>query len=141
MLKRILVALDSSNLSAQVVTTVQQLQLPADAEIVVAHVLDQSKADLEVASDRPPVLTEAIPKDSLEKLEAYQAALPTESSLEVVAGDPAEEIIRLANIHKADLIVIGSRGLTGVDRILQRSVSGQVVEEAHCSVLVVRPTA
>ncbi|MBD3881535.1 universal stress protein [Phormidium tenue FACHB-886] len=141
MLKRILVALDSSNLSAQVITTVQQLQLPADAEIVVAHVLDQSKSDLEVASDRPPVSTEAIPKDSLEKLEAYQAALPTESSLEVVAGDPAEEIIRLANIHKTDLIVIGSRGLTGVDRILQRSVSSQVVEEAHCSVLVVRPIA
>jgi nucleotide-binding universal stress UspA family protein len=138
MFKKLLIALDSSDLSAQVVTTVQQLQLSTDAKIVVAHVLDQSKADLEVVSDRPPTPTEAIPKDSLEKLEAYQAALPAETSLEVMTGDPAEEIIRLANIHKAELIVIGSRGLTGVDRILQRSVSSQVVEEAHCSVLVVR---
>jgi nucleotide-binding universal stress UspA family protein len=60
------------------------------------------------------------------------------SEIELVTGDPAEEIIRLANIYKADLIVIGSRGLTGMNRIVQGSVSGQVVEEAHCSVFVVK---
>lgn len=65
--------------------------------------------------------------------------MPVDSHLELVNGDPAEEIIRLANIHKADLIVIGSRGLTGMTRIVQGSVSSQVVEEAHCSVLVVKP--
>jgi nucleotide-binding universal stress UspA family protein len=56
----------------------------------------------------------------------------------MVTGDPSEEIIRLANIYQADLIVIGSRGLTGMNRILQGSVSSQVVENAHCSVLVVK---
>ncbi|CCH66944.1 hypothetical protein RINTHH_7890 [Richelia intracellularis HH01] len=44
-----------------------------------------------------------------------------------------------ANIHQADLIVIGSRGLTDMKRIIQGSVSSQVVEDAHCSVLVVKP--
>ncbi|MGA9377200.1 MAG: universal stress protein, partial [Phormidium sp.] len=48
-------------------------------------------------------------------------------------------IIRLANIHHADLIIIGSRGLTGLKRILERSVSSQVVEDAPCSVLLVKP--
>jgi nucleotide-binding universal stress UspA family protein len=55
-----------------------------------------------------------------------------------VTGDVAEEIVRLANIYKADLIVIGCRGLTGLKRILEGSVSSQVVGEAVCSVLVVK---
>jgi nucleotide-binding universal stress UspA family protein len=45
----------------------------------------------------------------------------------MVTGDPAEEIIRLANIYKIDLIIIGSRGLMGMKRIVQGSVSSQVV--------------
>ncbi len=57
----------------------------------------------------------------------------------MVTGAPAEEIIRLANIYKTDLIIIGSRGLIGMKRIVQGSVSSQVVEEANCSVLVVKP--
>ncbi|MBC6435836.1 universal stress protein, partial [Nostoc sp. HG1] len=42
-------------------------------------------------------------------------------------------------IYKTDLIIIGSRGLMGMKRIVQGSVSSQVVEEANCSVLVVKP--
>ena len=55
-----------------------------------------------------------------------------------MSGDPAEEILRLANIYEADLIAIGCRGLTGLKRILEGSVSAEVVAEAPCSVLVVR---
>jgi nucleotide-binding universal stress UspA family protein len=55
-------------------------------------------------------------------------------------GNPAEEIIRLASIYEADLIVLGSRGLTGVNRILKGSVSSQVVSEAPCTVMVVKLT-
>ena len=54
-------------------------------------------------------------------------------------GDPSEEIIRLSHIYSADLIVIGSRGLKGINRILKGSVSSQVVADAVCSVLVVKP--
>jgi nucleotide-binding universal stress UspA family protein len=74
----------------------------------------------------------------LEQLTTYQAGLPCDSKLEIVAGDPAEEIIRLANIYSVELIVIGSRGLTGLDRIVRGSVSSQVVEDAPCSILVVK---
>ena len=55
-----------------------------------------------------------------------------------VTGDPTEEIVRLSNIYNADLIVIGSRGLKGINRILQGSISSQVVAEANCSVFVVK---
>ena len=50
-----------------------------------------------------------------------------------------EEILRLANIYQADLIILGTRGLKGVERIFHDSVSSQVVAEASCSVLVVYP--
>jgi nucleotide-binding universal stress UspA family protein len=48
------------------------------------------------------------------------------------------EIIRLAHIYNVDLIILGTRGLTGVDRILARSISSEVVEQAPCTVMVVK---
>jgi nucleotide-binding universal stress UspA family protein len=138
-LKKILVALDSSDLSELVVQTLLQFQLQPKTEIIIAHVVFNAGKNPDIAADRPQVETESISHEALAKLQAYQAILPCKSELEIVTGDPAEEITRLANIHKADMIVIGSRGLTGMSRILQGSVSGQVAEEAHCSVLIVKP--
>ncbi len=136
-----MVALDSSELSDRVMETIQQLQLSPSAKIVLAHVIPAIDTDLEIA-DRPQSEAESTPYRHIEKqLQAYQASLPFDSELEIVTGDPAEEIIRLANIYHADLIAIGSRGLTGVKRILQGSVSSQVVADASCSVLVVKPLA
>jgi nucleotide-binding universal stress UspA family protein len=55
-------------------------------------------------------------------------------------GAPAEEILRAAERHRADLIVMGSKGLTGLDRYLLGSVSRKVARHATCSVLVVSHT-
>jgi nucleotide-binding universal stress UspA family protein len=54
-------------------------------------------------------------------------------------GDPAEAIIEVANEQRADLIVVGNRGLTGIRRFLLGSVSSKVSEHAPCSVMIVRP--
>ena len=54
-------------------------------------------------------------------------------------GRPAREILSLAKEVGADLIFIGSEGRVGVGRLLLGSVSEQVVREAHCPVMVVRP--
>ncbi|GAB4371869.1 MAG: universal stress protein [Elainellaceae cyanobacterium] len=137
MFKTILVALDGSELSEQVVQALGQVQVQPSDKIVIAHVIVNLGAD--VVADRPRTDTELIPHQQLEKLQAYQESLPCKSELEIVTGDPAEEIVRLANIHDVDLIVMGSRGLTGVNRILKGSVSSQVVEDAACSVMVVKP--
>lgn len=136
-----MVALDGSELSEGVIQALQELQLqPAITKIILCHVISPPASDLELAADRPHVESEEVPYRHIEKqMESYQAQLPYESELEIVNGDPAQEIVRLANIYQADLIVIGSRGLTGVKRIIQGSVSSQVVEEAPCSVLVVKP--
>jgi nucleotide-binding universal stress UspA family protein len=53
-------------------------------------------------------------------------------------GEPAEVIIDIANQEQADLIVVGSRGLTGIKRYLLGSVSSKVSEHAPCNVMIVR---
>lgn len=139
-LNTVVVALDGSDLSEQVIQILEELQLQPTTKIIFSHVISSPELNEELVADRPQTAFEGPPYLQLEKqLQSYQAQLPRESALEIVTGDPAEEIIRLANIYNADLIVIGSRGLTGVKRIIQGSVSSQVVENAHCSVLVVKP--
>ena len=57
---------------------------------------------------------------------------------EIRAGDPARELVDAAAEHRADLIVVGSRGRSGLARVLLGSIARNVVTSAHCSVLVVR---
>lgn len=139
MLKTILVALDSSDLTQRVIQTLDELQIQRATKIILSHVIPPPESDRETAVDRPHTSEELLYRHIEKQLQSYQADLPCESELEIVSGDPAIEIVRLAHIYQADLIVIGSRGLTGMKRILEGSVSSQVVTDAPCSVLVVKP--
>ena len=56
----------------------------------------------------------------------------------LLEGDPAAEIARYAADAGIDVIVIGTHGRTGVDRLVLGSVAERVMREAPCSVLVVR---
>jgi nucleotide-binding universal stress UspA family protein len=57
---------------------------------------------------------------------------------EVLAGRPADSLLRFSKNHKIDLIVIGSRGLTKVRKIMALgSVSRKISEESECPVLMV----
>jgi len=53
-------------------------------------------------------------------------------------GQPAEQILDLAYEVGADLVFIGSHGITGLERLMLGSVSERVVREAKCPVMVVR---
>ncbi len=140
MLKTILVALDGSEIAERVIETVDELVLSRDSTVIICHVFPSPESEMELPADRPQSESPTLSYFQIEKqLQSYQEKLSVSSQLELVTGNPADEIIRFANIYAADLIVIGSRGLTGMKRIVQGSVSSQVVEEANCSVLVVKP--
>lgn len=53
-------------------------------------------------------------------------------------GNPSEKILRAAVEEKADLIILGSRGIGGFQRQLLGSTSDKVVHHAACPVMVVR---
>lgn len=57
----------------------------------------------------------------------------------IVHGDAAAEIVRVAEEHEADLVVISSHGRTGLGRIIFGSTAEAVVRHATCPVLVVKP--
>ncbi len=57
---------------------------------------------------------------------------------EVMEGDPAHQIVDIARARKVDAIVMGSRGLGGLERLLLGSVSHKVAHAAPCSCLIVR---
>jgi nucleotide-binding universal stress UspA family protein len=70
----------------------------------------------------------------------WVSALGAESeTLRVTEGDPAAGIVRAATERRADLIVVGNKGLTGMRRFLT-SVPSRVARHAPCHVLLVKTT-
>jgi len=55
-------------------------------------------------------------------------------------GDAADAILDVAEEQRADLIVVGNRGMTGAKRFLLGSVPNKISHHAPCSVLIVRTT-
>jgi nucleotide-binding universal stress UspA family protein len=53
-------------------------------------------------------------------------------------GDPADAILDVAEEQRADLIVVGNKGMTGAKRFLLGSVPNKVSHHAPCSVLIIR---
>jgi nucleotide-binding universal stress UspA family protein len=86
----------------------------------------------------------AIPPAPEETLEGLKTRLtefkPPNLTVEyhVVEGEPAAEIVRFAVERKADMIVLGTHGRTGIGRFLLGSVAEQVMRKAPCPVLTVK---
>lgn len=99
---------------------------------------------------RPPdfgdeVEAEAAIEDSQRRygrvLSALQVRLANEgvvAKASLVVGHPAEQLVRYAEEHAIDHIVVGHRGHTLFERWLIGSVARQVIAYAHCAVTVVR---
>lgn len=74
-----------------------------------------------------------------EQSAALIAAAGAQPLTEIRPGSPQREIVKLANSEQASLVVVGSRGMTGLKAL--GSVSERVAHRASCSVLIVRRTA
>lgn len=100
--------------------------------VIVHHVLDASDdgglGDLERAT-----------REVRRFVEAQKPPEGLELVYSVVRGRPADQILQAAAAHKVDAIVTGTRGRTGLDRLLLGSVAESVVRGAPCTVIVVKP--
>ena len=74
----------------------------------------------------------------LSTLKARMASDGVKAHTQLVIGHPAEQIVRYAESHGIDHIVVGHRGHTLFERWLIGSVARQVVAYAHCAVTIVR---
>jgi nucleotide-binding universal stress UspA family protein len=141
--KRILCPTDFSDSAAVAERQAAGLAGPLGAEIVFVHVATQAPLW------RESLLTAELlgvfeaqrrwAEDALAKrAEALKAEGVTARGV-VKVGAPWQEIVRLATDEHADMIVMGTQGRTGLDRLLLGSVAERVVRNAPCPVLTVRP--
>lgn len=75
-------------------------------------------------------------REQLEQIRPTDPTIPVRHVF--LEGDPAEEIVRYSRDAGIDLIVMGTHGRTGVERLLMGSVAERVLRDASCSVLVVK---
>lgn len=80
-------------------------------------------------------------QESLAKLQSYQGEAQAAGVTAVTSqrvGEPGREICALAQEWSADLIVLGRRGMKGLEELLLGSVSNFVMHRASCAVLIVQ---
>lgn len=104
----------------------------SNARLVVLHV-PQAPPATGVAEAQP---TRVELEQCLQQVRPADTAVPVEHRL--AEGDPVTEILAQAKALPSDLIVLGSHGRTGIDRLLMGSVAEQVVRRAPCPVLTVK---
>jgi nucleotide-binding universal stress UspA family protein len=75
-------------------------------------------------------------EEELHQLQAPDPTIRTDHKMR--EGDPVDEILAVAEQARADLIVMGTHGRTGLGRLLMGSVAEKVVRRAACPVLTVR---
>ena len=140
-LHTILAATDFSDTSATAVDWAIELARSHGARIELIHaLLVPSRATDFVPS--PPDPTEelqAAASARLNEIDQRVGDLGIEVASHLRLGIPSQIIIESADDLGADLIVIGTRGLTGLRHLLLGSTAERVVQHAHCAVLTVHP--
>jgi nucleotide-binding universal stress UspA family protein len=75
-------------------------------------------------------------REQLEQIRPANPAIPVNHVF--LDGDPATEIVRYATDTASDLIVMGTHGRSGLERLLVGSVTERVMRAAPCSVMAVK---
>jgi universal stress protein A len=137
--KHLLVGLDLSPESQQVVDRVKLLFSDSDIKISVCHILEPLA--FTYGGDIPVDLSDVqiqLEQQAKERLDALAEQLNVaEDSRHVLLGQPAKEMHRIASEDAVDLIVVGSHGRHGLALIFG-STSNSVLHGASCDVLAVR---
>jgi len=141
-IETIVIAVDSSASGGRVIATAARLSRAVPAATVhVAHVFKASRAD-HARVGAPAINTDAM-ADAKENLESFVRSARRQCRNEVqghfLVGDPTDEILKLVDQVKGDLLVVGTHDYTAFERLLLGSIAETLVRKAHCSTLVVRP--
>jgi nucleotide-binding universal stress UspA family protein len=137
-LKRVLVGFDGSMSAARAFMVALDLAEPANAELLVLAVAQTPDPAITVGRTSLLECAKARSKEHFVSLrkQAEMRGLCIETK--TVLGEAAEELLRTAAEMGADLIVIGHRSKTRVQRWLSGSVSKRVITCASCPVLIVK---
>lgn len=140
---KILTAIDFSENAECAFDHALTLARQFDAELTIIHVINEP-VDLRgfyVPHISFEQLEKEIEESAINMMETFCSARLgdfTNYKTAIVTGIPYEEITATAEKIDASLIVIGTHGRTGLDRILFGSTAERVVRSASCPVLTVR---
>lgn len=147
MFTRIVVGTDGSETAAEAVRQAIDLAKLSGATLsIVSAYQPVSKRRVEGEKlDAPAdVQYEINPREDVNIVLDTAAAEARKEGVEVqthpVEGEPADAILNVAEESKADLIVVGNKGMTGARRFLLGSVPNNVSHHAPCSVIIIRTT-
>jgi nucleotide-binding universal stress UspA family protein len=130
---RILLATDGSEAAQSATAWIRHLRFPATTDALVVTVAMPASAGLDVI--------EALKGDARDVAEAARRVLAEhwpEAEARTAEGDPRAVILQMADEWRADLVVLGARGLGAIAGLLLGSVSLGVARHASCPVLVTK---
>jgi nucleotide-binding universal stress UspA family protein len=142
--RRVLYATDFSKASRPAFTTALGLAKGNHASLLVVHALTFVPPSLGSEYLPPRVIDQlevsawAGARAELKKLVGSARRAGVRASGVIVMGSPYEQITRAARSRRADVIVIGTHGRTGLTKTLLGSVAMRVLATARCPVLTVR---
>lgn len=140
MFKKIVVGLDGSENAERALSYAAALANREDAAIVLVHVEEDTigKGGGSLRADEGEIRAKVDEHASAMSEQGIETEVRTDN---VMLGGPAPSIARFADEAGADLIVVGSRGLSGIGSIMLGSVSQKLLHIAKQPVLVVTPDA
>ncbi|TMK64912.1 MAG: universal stress protein [Actinobacteria bacterium] len=135
--ERIVVAVDGSPKSEKTIAVAVDLAQRYGSAVIVLHVREYERYEGSDVDLGPPVPAEDLVNGVLATFR--QGGVEAQGEIRrVSSGDTHQQIIEVAAATKADLIILGSRGMTEWKSLLLGGVANKVVHHATCPVLLVR---
>lgn len=145
MFKKILVPMDGSEPSCQALEYAQMIGEKFNSELLICHIIQPfyNAGFLAIPVDNNLLTSQmeemkANAKKILDSAKEKLADYPAAIDIKVETGHPSERILSLATEEGCDVIVIGSRGLSGIAEFVLGSVSSNVSQYAKIPVLIVK---
>lgn len=137
MIETVVLAIDPAEERTDIPAYAYSFMTEAGGTIHAVAVLEGAAQRDQIRMDR-----EQEARDSVSALlETQGTASTVETEIDVREGVPAEQIIAAIEDVSADLVVMGTRGPSGLDRLLLGSVAESVVTESPVPVLTIPPTS